>query len=521
MPESARTSAEHDERDHAAHDTQKTGTGNQSKLLVRLRLLGYRWRWPLLLVLLALLFCEAAWLTFLTAGEADIMHYECYGLTFWLGSHGTTLLPQSACSFLRITAPQPALHMLPAEYPPLTILLFSLPLLAPLPYYAFVFALLMTLSAGLVYWLLARSGTRQAAPVFLLYLLLGTVGVFQERFDLLPAACTLLCVLAAERGRWRTAYLALALGVLLKLYPIVLLPALFLAEQRTWLNTSTASFDAYSTRKDQGKPVSAGMQLAQPQKDSEQVSGHGVERIERHSWFRQFRERLARWTWHNFLLCVGLLCVVMGGFALLNFQAAILSPLSYFLNRPPQIESLAGSLIWLGGRFNFPYIISFTFGSLNITSTLVSLISPVNSLLTISGLLACFWLQWCRRTTLLQTLAGLICVLIATGKVFSPQYLIWFIPFLALLCACGQTNRLWLGAWAVISLLTTFIYIFYYSHLPDPETARRLISTLPGFFELVALRNLLLLVTTLAFICGWWRVREAAQIASEDQAEPV
>ncbi|HEX7733827.1 MAG TPA: glycosyltransferase family 87 protein, partial [Ktedonobacteraceae bacterium] len=338
-----------------------------------------RWRWPLLCASLALIFLEIVWLAYLTPGEADLAHYACYGLTFWLGSHGANLLPQTYCAFLQQSTPQP-LHMLPQEYPPLTVLLFSLPLLVPLPYYAFVFALLMTISAGLIYWLLARYETRQAALVFVLYLLLGAAGVFQERFDILPAACTLLCLLAAERGRWRTAYLALALGILLKLYPAVLLPALFLAEQRA-----------------------------------------------------RGRTTVARWNWSNGLLCVGLVLAVMGGFALLNFQTAILSPLAYFLSRPPQIEALSASLVWLGGYFGAHYQVSFTFGSLNISSSLIRFISPVNTLLTVVGLLAIYWLCLRQRVNLAQAFVGLICVLIATGKVFSPQYLIWLIPLLACL----------------------------------------------------------------------------------------
>jgi hypothetical protein len=488
---------------HAEHpttpDLDNACEGGKHRRMTRIWRLGYQWRWPLFFALLSLLFCEAAWLTFLTPKEADVLHYECYGLTFWLGSHGATLLPPQACSFLPLTPPQAALHMLPAEYPSLTILLFSLPLLAPLPYYSLVFALLMTLSAGLICWLLARSGTRRAAPIFLLYLLLGTAGVFQERFDLLPAACTLLCLLAAERGRWRAAYFALALGVLLKLYPIVMLPALFLAEQHAWLSASNPHSEAHSAHQKRSKHAEPGTKRTQRQKGTE-----------RNSWLWWAWENITRWTWRNCLLCVGLLCVVMGGFALLNFQAAVLSPLTYFLNRPPQIESLSGSIIWLGDHFGAPGHIEFSFGSLNIISSLAPLISPVNSLLTVAVLLALFWLQWRKRIDLAQTLTGLVCVLIVTGKVFSPQYLIWLIPFLAVLAARGQTNRLWMLSWTVISLLTTFIYIFYYSRLPDPETAAKLIRTLPGFFELVALRNALLLVTTLAFICGWWKTQDGA-----------
>jgi hypothetical protein len=403
----------------------------------------------LLLLLLGIaLFCEAAWLV--SVAPTDVTRYECYSLTFWLGSYGTTLLPQTQCTFLHITTPIPPFHMLPLEYPPLTILIFSLPLLAPLPYYTLSFALLMTLTAGLIYWLLARSNAPKAAPIYLLYLILGTIAVVQERFDLLPAACTLICLLAATQKRWKTAYIALALGVLLKLYPLIMLPSLFLAEQQT-----------YSTSRDKTEPL--------------------VKR------------------WQNSLLFAGLLIVVTGSFALLNFNDALVSPLAYFLQRPPQIESLASSVIWLGSHFGVPYTIVFSFGSLNLQSTLTRFISPIDTLLTLIGTLTLLWLQLRQRINLTQALTGLICILLVTGKVFSPQYLIWLIPLLAYLHANGQTNRLWMTSWATIALLTTLIYLLYYPHLPNPNTAPHILPTLPGFFELVASRNLLLLVTVLAF----------------------
>ena len=448
----------------------------------RLRRFLKKWRLLLLLLLIAAIFCEVVWLVSITPNEADVTHYECYGLTFWLGSRGANLLPPANCAFLfppppLQAVPQPAFHMLPLEYPPLTILLFSLPLLAPLSAYALIFALLMTLIAGLVYWLLARSDAPQAAPIFLLYLLLGAVGVFQERFDLLPAACTLICLLAAERGRWRMAYVALALGTLLKFYPIVLLPALFLAEQRAWL-------------KEPGDENRQETRLA---------------RI----W-----TNARRWHWSNCLIFVGLFLAVMGSFALLNDRDAINSPLLYFLQRPVQIESLAGSAIWAGGHFGVPYIIRFNFGSLNLygeTANWISLVDTVDTLLTIAGLLYVFWLQWRRRIDLAQAAVGLLCVLMTTGKVFSPQYLIWLIPLLAYVYARGKTSRAWMVCWAAISLLTTFIYIFYYSRLVDPLKDAQIVQTLPGFFELIALRNLLLLGTTLMFLGGWWGARECKQ----------
>src|SRR5262249_866807 len=116
-------------------------------------------------------------------------------------------------------------------YPPLTLLAFSIPLLLPLQYYQFAFTLLMSLTSVFIYWILQRYGPRGSSLLYTLYIFLGALGLAQLRFDLFPALCMLLCVIAAERKHWTAAYVALAFGVLLKIYPILLLPALFLAEQ--------------------------------------------------------------------------------------------------------------------------------------------------------------------------------------------------------------------------------------------------------------------------------------------------
>ncbi len=476
-----------------------------------------RGRFPLLVLLGIAIFCEAAWLVFLTPNEADLLHYECYGVTFWLGSHGSALLPHDACAYLFQGVPTPPptsplpFHMLPIEYPPLTILPFSLPLLAPLPYYALAFVVMMTLVAGLLYLLLARSGAGRAAPIFLLYLLLGAAGVFQERFDLLPAACTLLCLLAAERGRWRAAYVALALGALLKIYPIVMLPALFLAEQqsRTAQAEPTSKQQSELAQTEHSEQNEGQDQIEQKCEQNEGQAQAEQTRAQRSGLVRAW-SGVRRWRWSNCLLCIGLLLAVTGGFALLNVQDALISPLHYFLARPVQIEALAGSAIWSAGHFGIPYTIDFTFGSLNLESGLSRLLSPLDTLLMLAGLLFLLWLQWRRRIDLAQAMVGLVCLLMATGKVFSPQYLLWLIPLLAYLYACGKTSRAWMYCWAAISLLTTCIYTFYYSHLTDPRLDAQIVQTLPGFFELVLLRNLLLLGATIAFLGGWWGVRRDA-----------
>jgi hypothetical protein len=168
-------------------------------------------------------------------------------------------------------------------------------------------------------------------------------------------------------------------------------------------------------------------------------------------------------------------------------------------------------VIWANTSFDTHYTIGFDFGSLNVYSSLSSVISSVDTLLTFAGILFVLWLQWRKRIDLAQAMVGLVSVLITTGKVFSPQYLIWLIPLLAYLYARGKTSRPWMYCWAAISLLTTIIYLVYYTRLTDPLTDAQILPTLPGFFQLVALRNVLLLGTTVVFLGNWWGARSTSK----------
>lgn len=423
-------------------------------------------RRPLLLTFLCY---EAAWQIYLA--PTDVTRYQCYALTFWFGKRAITWLPAGQCAFLPGSAPQSAFHLLPLEYPPLTVLLFSLPLLAPFPYYSLAFALLMLLIVGIVHWLLNRFHSQQAAWRLLLYLGLGASVLVQVRFDLLPAACMLLCLIAADRKRWSISYSVLAIGTLLKLYPIIALPALFIAEQR-----ATGALASLS------------------------IAGAA----ESQSWLlRPIEWGVSRWRWKHIGLFSGIVVGASGCFALLNFQEAVDGPIRYLIQRPTQIESLQGSLLWLAHVAGIPLQIVFTYGSLNLISPLASRLSWSGVGLCILGSFFLFCLQWQQKLSLGQAMIALLLLLIATGKVFSPQYLIWVIPFVAYVGAA----RFWLCSWGFVSLATTGIYIFYYSHLPNPDTAAQVIQSLPGFFEAVSLRNAAFCFLTLAYLFNWFHAR--------------
>ena len=444
-------------------DTKNLLTALWNALLARQGVVAYL---PIIFVSILML-GGASWQFFWL--HTDAARYQCYALTFWMGSSGAQLLPASQCSFLPTSAvAQPPFHILPLEYPPLTLVLFSLALLAPLFYYQIIFAILMSLISVLIYWLLLRFSPRGAALAFALYLLIGAFATAAGRFDLVPAALTLLCLIAAERKHWTYAYVALAFGFLLKIYPILLLPALFIAEQQ------------------------GAQRMYTPQNSLTLKSLPGE------LWHTL--RGIGHWRWKNTLIFLGILLGVTGFFALFDFKGAVLSQLSYFANRPVQVESTISTLLWLGTLFGFPVQTVYTYGSVNMISALGGPIAILFDLLFVLGYIYIIFLQWRGKLDIVQSCIALLLVFIVTGKVFSPQYLIWIVPLLAY---SGAFDSLWLVTWVSISLLTTIVYPYLYTRTLSATGA----PYVPGFIQSVAVRNALLVLLTLAYLFNWFHIR--------------
>ncbi len=422
-----------------------------------------------IMVVVILMFLGASWqFTWL---HTDAARYQCYSLTFWLGGGASRLLPGIQCAYLpHASLVASPFHALPLEYPPLTLLIFSPALLAPLAYYQMTFAIFMALVAVFMYWLLLRYAPRGAALAFAAYLLLGAWATAEARFDLVPAVLTLLCVIATTRKRWTFAYIALALAFLLKLYPLLFLPALFIAEQQ----------DAGRLSRLQ-QPVTPASLAAEIWRT---LCG-----------FRQ-------WRWKNTLIFFALLLGITGAFALLDFQGAVLSQLSYFADRPVQVEASASPILFLAAHFGVPSHTAYTFGSINIVSPLGEPVSLIFGGLLVLGYLYTLFLQWRSKLDITQAFIAILLVFIVTGKVFSPQYLMWLMP---LLVYTGAYTRFWLLIWGLISLLTTIIYPYLYTRTLDGTLA----PYLPGFIQSVAARDGLLIFLTLAYLFNWWRIRTA------------
>lgn len=324
-----------------------------------------------------------------------------------------------------------------AWYPPLTLVPFTFPrlLAADLPGYTLLFALEMSIAAGAMVLLVAAVARRASvAPVrwvlvTLVILVALSVVVLPWRYDVLPALCTAGALLAVVSGRPAIAGMLLGIGAALKVYPAVLVAPIVL-----WL------------------------------------------------WYRGERGGAVRAA-AGFAVAAGL------GFALYLFfpPASPLDLLAFQGGRGLQLEGLAASFVEvavLAGAVARPQV-AYRDGSYN-------LVGPASDIgLRISGLLepallaiaiAVTWWSLARRARaeepaipeLVMGMAAVLLALMLGNRVFSPQYMVWLIPFVALL----MVRMRWVAG--VAFALTAAVFPLLYDGLMALE---------PGPVLVLLLRN--------------------------------
>ncbi len=378
--------------------------------------------------------------------NGDVTLYHRYALAFW--------------------TQHPLLHALPVEYPPLAIVPFSLTLLPPVPDYLALYAYWMGALVIVGYLGFLRYSTHRRALIYALYLLVGATATLLARFDLVPALLTLAALWATQRRRFSSAYLLIAAGVLLKLYPIFLLPVVVIAHA-----------DALTTgaqREGQGEDQADGLARA--------------------SWWqggpRAFVRRLLAQpalfpVARGAALCLGTVALGFVCALALNPSGA-LSGFSYASDRPLQVESTPASLLWLGTLVSLPAGPDYSFSSLNYVGALDGVVKPLSAVALVVACGLVYYRQARGRLTLGQACVACLCAVIATNKIFSPQYLIWVLPVVAAVEGLDL-------AWLAVCILTTIVY-------PNLYLTRHTIATVtytPAFMPVLAARNLLLLAITL------------------------
>ena len=460
---------------------------------INMRLPGYLLDTLVLLCMCGLLLYGASWQ--FHEDNSDVGKYQCYATQFWSGQVALGSFPIEQCDF--ILAPDPNMvvisqdalvaflkghgvpasivhfvvaqsagqpyegqpfHSLPYEYPLLTLIPLSLALLAPANLYQIAFALWMLLIAVIVYLALLRWRSRQAAMLYACILTAAGWSTLAARFDIVPSALTLFAILCAVHKRWHSSYILLALATLFKFYPAVLLVPFLITHQR---------------------------------------AVHG-------KWYVWRR-------WSPLAAYVLVCALVMTLSLLLNVEGTI-APFSYFGYRPVQVESFAAILLWLWSLVgHLPLHYALTYGSLNVYSPGSAFVSTLDLILLAAGLLTTFWLQWRGKVPLVTSCLLTLLIVMITGKVFSPQYLIWVVPLVAY---AGVTDALWGLCWLVIGLLTTWIYPYIYLLVRIFDVPYQ-----APFYPLATARNLLLLgfVVSVLLYCARQRPVERSVPRGEAQ----
>jgi len=216
---------------------------------------------------------------------------------------------------------------------------FSLSVLPPLGDYVSVYAGWMAVLFLVGYFAYRRFSSRHNATLYAVYLLLGATGALLGRYDLFPALLTVAAFWAASRRRFMLAYLFLAAGALLKLYPIALMPLLMI-EHRRFLMTHDRPWRL---------PVAQGV------------------------------------------AAVGSLVAASFALGFLVEGWNALSTFYYAAARPLQVESLGATLLWLGSFLGFSAITEHGWSSYNLVGPLDS---GIMALLSFAGLAGLGWIYW-------------------------------------------------------------------------------------------------------------------------------
>ncbi|MBI1914719.1 MAG: hypothetical protein HYS12_08285 [Planctomycetes bacterium] len=167
----------------------------------------------------------------------------------------------------------------------------------------------------------------------------------------------------------------------------------------------------------------------------------------------------------------------------------------YHRARPIEIDSLYGSLVLVLRSLGHPVTVDYSYGSINVHSPLTPALVALSPWLTAGALVGAIvvLLRFRRvsgaagvdspagatlarahpRPFISFTLLFLM-LFIATNKVFSPQYLLWLAPLVALLPLGRGSRRLFTTGFLLVCALSTVLVPFLFTFdLIDPEAPRR------------------------------------------------
>lgn len=353
-----------------------------------------------------------------------------------------------------------------AEYPPVAMLLFSLPrLFSGSSYAAFVYlfeAEMLVFSCGIVAlvsglaWRQWHSLKKTALALALYSLSILALGaIVKSRFDLAVAFIILASLARFVKGRRLLAWILLGIGIMTKIIPVLIMPLFLIVHYRR----------------------------------------------------RQWRE-----LWAGPLVALVAAAIAAAPF-LVASPAGLAGSFLYHAERPLQLESSWASpllIMNILGRLNVNIMNSY--GSHNVFSPGADSLALLSGAVT-AALLAAGYLIFLKRSSprfsaaewqehLLRFAALAMVTFIAGGKVLSPQFLIWLLPLVPLVM--GRGRRMALVLFGGVLLLTQWEFPARYWNLYMMETDMILV---------VAVRNLLLVALMITLIVVGRKPRVAEDVA--------
>jgi uncharacterized membrane protein len=355
-----------------------------------------------------------------------------------------------------------------SEYPPVTILSFILPAFLfrePLSY-GLAFAAEMCLANLIILMFLTKISDRLTIPIWktlsvytIFIISAGTLST--TRHDMLPAMLVIITLYAFITGKKKTTWAILGLGVMTKIYPVILAPII-------------------------------GLYYLRNKQYSDLING------------------------------INALVVVITAISvpwLLIDADGFVYFITYHAERGLQIESTYATILLFGQMLGLTSVDGVNnFGSWNLTSPLADSLANISPYLT-AGLLIALYLVFFYHIYSRQDLqfvskapdnmmANLtiqisllsILILLLTDKIFSPQYLIWLCPLIPLI-----TSRRCYSAWCIffiVGIFTQYIFPHHYIQFAAGEAIPVVIA---------ASRNLLLLVLVIVIAFPNYHTRNGMQ----------
>jgi hypothetical protein len=374
--------------------------------------------------------------------QADVLLYRTDALAFW----GHLAHPS-----------------LPHEYPPLAVIPFALTLIGSPSVGQDAFALGMAALFVIGFVAIRRWKGASHAWTYGAYTLAAGPATLLFRYDILPALMVLGCLWLLERRRFGPTYPLMALGTLVKLFPLVLLPVTLIAHGRATRDTGTG----------------------------------GV-----------IRRLAGGAAW-----CA---VIVAAGFALghLIDPSHGLGAITYNVNRPVQVESVPATLMWLGSLVGVPAHPVYASVSYDLVGRLSGVASAAGDLGLVMGMLWVWWRQLTGRMDTGHAVVGALLVLLCTTGVLSTQFLLWVAPVLAVVD--GFRYR-----WLAVFLLTALIFPVLYQVAIEYSPILRYSG---WFLAGIAARNLLLVGCTVGFLVSSGRAPDGDRAPGGgdlDRARPV